>query len=164
VNLRIDDPSAMGKLGESVVLPFEGDIQLADPARLRSGERIALLRTGTVSLIGRTLFGGSLYSAGKVTLDVGDLVTIIGPLSPAVGIVTMNEQPGFQLSTRVVADRIGISRFGSQGYFAHLSLLERIQNDGPVQASWLCFVLLFGAVWKKMSHKSGKADSLEEGH
>jgi hypothetical protein len=146
----IEDLGNRSRNGETVVLPVNGYVETGRETRHETMEYTPLLRSGKVQLIGRTLFGDSVYDAGTITLGIGDLFLVAKPQAGS-GLVVADQQPGLTSVAYVVGDRAYVHRFGTEGYKVSSSLWVRIERDPVIGtlAAAAVFILGLLASWRR---------------
>ena len=142
----IDDILQKAKNGESFVFPIKGSIQIGREPRFETRLSVPILRSGKVSMVGRTLLGGKSYMSDSIALQVGDRFVVEQPHGESSGFVVLNERPGINAIFRTVGKKGSILRFGAKGYEIHTSLLDRLFNDSVLQGLWATFAFVLGYV------------------
>jgi hypothetical protein len=140
VVMTISNVEERAKRGHSVVLPVLGSIEVGRSGPNPAGR--AMLRSGTVTLLGQSLLGSSRYAAGTADLRAGDRFTVLRPHGPAVGFMQVDERPALTVAYRVLGTSGQVSRFASKGYSVGTSLRERVLSDSVLQGLWLTTVAL----------------------
>ncbi len=140
----INDISERARAGSNVVIPLNGRLEVGQSLGLIGGADYPILRSGTVSLLGRSLADASLYQAGMVQLDPGDLFLVDDATDAAYGFVVADERPALAAVFRAVGKKGRVSRFGAKGYEVSTSIRSRVVNDGAIQAAWVTFLTLVG--------------------
>lgn len=140
VVFRLEGFNSQAGQAQSVVLPVSGRIRVGRAVRREVSPDIPILREGSIRLLGKSLWLGTIYEAGSFQLNAGDEVSTIEPRSPAQGLVMVDESPGLSVSVRVVADHASVSRFESEGYSIRSSIVSRLVNDAFVQSTWGMFL------------------------
>ena len=146
VTIEIRDPSARAREGDSVVIPVSGRVEIGREINYASGSGHAMLRSGDVTLLGRSILGSTRYEAGRVQLDPADRFHVESPEDAAFGVVVADERPALSVIYRVVGKRGVVTRFGARGYDVTASIRARLINDNAVQGLWVTFlaVMAFG--------------------
>ena len=135
IELSASDLAENVRSGQSTVFPFAGDARVGaanpDPA---------ILRSGTVTMLGHSIVGRTLYEAQTVELDPGDHFSVQATSSAGFGQIVVNEGPALTVVFHAVGRQGIVSRFGTTGYEVSTSLLDRILNDRAIQGIWVAFL------------------------
>lgn len=148
VEFFLHDPGERAERGQNVIIPIAGRVSLGRNVGFETGATTAILRSGEVTMLGRSIlwwFSDEVYEAGSVDLDLGDTFIVDAPASEAVGFAVINERPALSAAYRVNGRRAQIIRPGpaASGYPVSISFLDRLLNDRFFRA-WS--VLLGGLV------------------
>ncbi len=150
VLFQVSDLKARAAKGASLILPFRGKVEIGRELPSAPIESFPVLRSGTVSILGTTILGDSVYTAGSFELDVGDRFEVFGrneqDTVESTGFVLVNEWPVFTAVSRSVGWGGRVARYGARGYEVGLSVWERISNDGVLQSLWVTFGFASGLV------------------
>jgi hypothetical protein len=138
----VPDPGERARRGRTTVFSFVGAITLGQPNAAETGR--AMVRSGTISMLGRTLLGSNRFEAGTARLGVGDRFVVDRPSGPAFGFVRVDEGPGLTAAYRILAVSGSVKRFGTSGYQVSTSLRDRLLKDHVLQGVWLTTVMLVG--------------------
>ena len=154
VEFLIPDVGARAEAGLGVLIPLAGDVIPGREISFETGATTAVLRAGTVSMLGRSIFsflyGGDVFEAGRVELNVGDQFFVDEPQSSAHGFVLADERPALTAAYRIVGRKGRVVRPGPggsspearMGYPVSVSLLDRVLHDRLFQA----LSVLFGSL------------------
>lgn len=141
----ISDLSSRALAGETVVLPITdilGDVYTGRSIGIDTEGSTALLRSGEVTMLDRSLFGRSVYKAGSETLQTGDQFTIEDPESSTFGFIVADERPALNVAYRVVGRNAYVRRPGGITVPISASLLNRFLHDHLFQGIALLFGML----------------------
>lgn len=142
IEFVVANPSLRNKDGETILIPVSGDVVLGRTINYESYySSTAMVKSGTITMIGRSLFGNHFFESGIYNLNIGDQFVIDNPQSKAYGFVTINEESGMTAAYRVVGKKGKILTPGpvdeNSGYFITTSLLSRFLYDSFFQGiSW----------------------------
>jgi hypothetical protein len=154
VSFVVPDIEKRAKSGETLLFPVSGDIELGQGLTFDTTTAVAILQSGTVRVLGRSLLGPTLFEAGTYPLELGDDLRIEPSLSPSVGVLVAGDHPGLRVSIRGNGKSAMVTRFGSSGYEIRTSLYSRLKNDAALQILWvasLAFVGFARSFWKQES-------------
>jgi hypothetical protein len=157
---RINNLLARADSGETIVLPVRGTIVSSEPVSLETEQKLPLLRSGTIALLGETMIGDEVFTAGKLELSPGDQFVVGNPETPAIGFVVANERPALQATYRVLARAARVVRPGAgdeHGYRVATRIRTRLMNDPVVIAFWLTFIAVVGGLGKFMPNQDQEA-------
>ncbi len=140
LEIWIPDMPARADSGETLVIPVAGQVTSRGVGAMSSGSN-ALLRSGTVRLMGRSIFGDRAFVAGTSELGPGDQFLVEGIRGTAVGLVVADERPALRMAYRVIGDRGIVERPAAGAYTLSVSLFDRALNEPLFQA---LFVILGG--------------------
>ena len=131
IYLRVNDIPARVKRGESILLAITGDVSLGRSVGIETTENQGILRNGSVTMLGRTIFGAGAFEGGTVDLDAGDLfkVTEVDSDSQTRGFVLVDERPAMTAAYRVVGSNAKVSRPGGGSYDVTTSIFARFLGD-----------------------------------
>lgn len=118
----------------ATVLPLVGIIEVGSDA-VDTG---AMLRSGTITLLARTLLGHVVFPARTADVAYGDAIRISGD-GEGVGVLVVNENPAMVVTFRGVGTHALVSRFGGQGYSVAAPLVTRLTADTELQVAWAVF-------------------------
>ena len=139
----IDDIAGRTRRGANVVMAFAGEITLGRSVGVRAGAD-PILRSGTVTLLGRSVLTATPYEIRKITLDTGDRFSVKEPRGDSYGFLVADERPGITTVFRTVGKNGIVARFGSRGYEVSMSIWSRIAKDNTIQGVWVAFGALLG--------------------
>lgn len=113
VEIFIDDIQQKTNLGQTFVFPIDGSIEVGRSVDIETfGESTAVLRSGKVTLIGNSFFGGKHFIAGSHELFLGDKLIFQKQESKSFGFVLINDEPGMQASFRTRAKEAKVIKPG----------------------------------------------------
>jgi uncharacterized protein YjbI with pentapeptide repeats len=150
VEFYVDDPSSRALEGQSAIIPLAGEVFPGRKVGIETRGTTAILRSGKVTMIGRSIFWGlndKIFEAGSVNLDMGDQFFVDTPQSEAFGFAVVNERPAMTAAYRVVGRRAHVVRPGPNasssskvaGYPVSISFLDRLLHDPIFQVLSLFF-------------------------
>lgn len=148
VEFIIMDPPERNKYGETIVIPISGQVILGKTINYESyASSTALVRSGTITMVGKSLIGDQFFESGTHTLNIGDQFKVVKPQSKAYGFVAINEDPGMSAAYRVLGKKGKILTPGpvteSPGYSISTNLISRFLYDSFFQGiSWALASLL----------------------
>ncbi len=142
VDLVIADISSRANSGETVVIPVTGMVSLGRTVGIETPGSTAILRSGKVTMLERSLFEGNIFEADSVVLDAGAMFKVDDPASPALGFIVADERPAFTAAYRVVGNKASVTRAGGGVYPLSVSFLKRLLYDHFFQALSLFFGVL----------------------
>jgi hypothetical protein len=149
----VNDIAQRAATGRSITMPLLGRVELGhspgEPGR-------ALLRSGSVSVLGRSLLGQTRFSAGSTPLEPGDWFFVDRPFGPAAGFIRVDERPALTIVFRALGSAGTVRRFGSTGFTVSASMRDRLLNDTLLQGIWLTTVVLIGLVGRLRPSQPGK--------
>jgi hypothetical protein len=148
--LTVPVPPNIGSRGLVIVMPFRGRVDLGSAGSTET--QAAMLRSGSVSILGRSALGSSRFEAGTSSLDPGDRFFVEHQYGPAIGFIRLDERPALTIVYRVLATKGLIARFGSRGYTLGASMRDRLLKDRVLQGVWLTTVALVGLARKLSKH------------
>ncbi|QNI31589.1 hypothetical protein H7849_21360 [Alloacidobacterium dinghuense] len=154
VTFVIPNVDKRAKSGGTLLFPVSGDIELGQDLTYDASTTVAILQSGTVRVLGRSLLEPTLFEAGTYPLELGDDFRLEAALSPSVGVLVAGDHPGFRVAIRGTSKSATVTRFGSSGYVIRTSLFERLKNDAGLQILWvaaLTFVGFARSFWKEKS-------------
>jgi len=154
LSILIPDIPARADSGSTILLPLVGDVARGGrPLGRRASGSPAILRSGTVRLLGRSLFSGRIFGhplfsartfeAGSTELGPGDVIEVHGTqwTDPAVGFVAVNEAPGMLATYRAIGTEAWVQRAGGGRHAISISLFTRLVHD-----PFFGFISFFSAV------------------
>ena len=135
VEIIVRDPARRAVAGKTLVLPVTGHVSSGSQAGIQTLGGNALLRSGRVTMLVRAMFGGKVFEAGTIELDLGDefRVSEPNPAAPTMGLVVVDERAGMTAAYRVVGRGATVTRPGGATYPVSLSLLRRVAHEPYVQ-------------------------------
>jgi hypothetical protein len=143
--VTIEDLRNRSQNGETVVLPVNGYMEIGREPRHETTKYVPLLRSGKIQLIGKTLFGNSVYDAGTITLGIGDIFIVERPQAGS-GLVLADQLPGLTAVSYTVGDRAYVHRFGTDGYKVSSTLWVRIKKDPIIRGLAAAVVFILGVL------------------
>ena len=135
VELSASDLADSVRSGQPTVFPFVGNAAVGD-----TNPGAAILRSGTVTMMGHSIVGRTLYEAQTVELDPGDHFSVQATSSAGFGQIVVNEGPALTVVFHAVGRQGIVSRFGTAGYEVSTSFSDRILNDRAIQGIWVAFL------------------------
>lgn len=132
--------------GRTVLLALFGDVWIGRPVGVNTAGSTSVVRSGSVSMIGRTLFSGEPFEGGTVSLGAGDQVVAEPEPSPARGFVVADERSAIAVAYQVVGRRVEITRPGGGTFPVTASLLDRVVRDRLSQSVSLAFAGLVALI------------------
>ena len=156
--------------GETIIIPVTGKIDIGRSINYEiHGNSTAIVRSGKVTVIGKSIFGGNYFKSDSYDLNIGDQFSVKNPKSKAYGFVTINEESGMAAAYKIIGKRGSIITPGpiddNSGYEVSTSLLSRFLNDPIIKGVLLAFAILgtmatvlpiFQEVYKRKSNKKRK--------
>lgn len=147
IEFVLNDVSKDANEGFTHIIPINGKVTLGRNISYEThSNSTALLRQGTVVVIGKSLFSNNYYKSSSYDLNIGDEFMIIEPKSKAYGFATVNENSGLIVAYKVIGKEGRILTPGprniNSGYPVSLSFLSKIQNDAFFKGISLCIALL----------------------
>lgn len=142
VEFFVDDPSKRNNNGETILIPISGEVILGRTVNYESySSSTALVKSGSITMVGKSLFGNQFFESGTYNLNIGDRFEIDMPQSKAYGFAVVNEESAMKVAYRVVGKKGKILTPGpvdeGSGYFISTSLLSRFLYDSFFQGiSW----------------------------
>lgn len=142
VEFYVKDPSERNKYGETIVIPISGEVVLGKTVNYESySSSTALVKSGTITMVGKSLIGNQFFESGSHDLNIGDQFKVENPQSKAYGFVAINEEPGMTAAYRVLGKKGKILTPGpveeDAGYFISTTLISRFLYDSFFQGiSW----------------------------
>jgi hypothetical protein len=114
--------------GETILLPVSGEVMVGRTSGIGT---TAILRSGKVSMLGRSVFRSNAFEAGSVELNLGDRfhVTDIDPDSTTLGFVLADQAPGLTAAYRIVGSAGSVTRPGGGMYTVTTSVYQRFLSD-----------------------------------
>lgn len=146
INIYVPDLPARANAGRTVILAVFGDVELGLPLGINTAGSGALLRSGKVSLIGRSAVRGDPFQAGAVELDAGDAVRVSDPEGAAVGFVVADERPALTAAYYVRGRTMQVTRPGGGTYPISASGFQSLTHDRLSQVVSGVFALLAALV------------------
>ena len=149
VEFYISNPSERASHGENIIIPFSGEVILGRAINYESNAyNSALVRSGKITMIGKSIIGNYFFESGTYDLNIGDQFVVENPKSKAFGFVVVNENPAMKVAYRVVGKKGKIVTPGpvnqKSGYFIATTFLSRFLYDSFFQAlSWSFACLIF---------------------
>lgn len=133
--------------GVSYIVPITGNVTLGRNVSFETlSSPTALLRSGSVVVIGKSFLSNDYYKSATHDLNIGDEFRIIKPQSKAYGFATVNENVGMTVAYKVIGKEGRILTPGPRdehsGYPITLSYLSKIENDSFFKGISLCIALL----------------------
>ncbi|WP_299100881.1 hypothetical protein [uncultured Winogradskyella sp.] len=133
--------------GVSYIVPITGNVELGRNVSFETlSSPTALLRNGSVVVIGKSLLSNDYYKSATHELNIGDEFRIIEPQSKAYGFATVNENVGMTVAYKVIGKEGRILTPGprdeNSGYPIALSYLSKIENDSFFKGISLCIAFL----------------------
>jgi hypothetical protein len=142
VNIFVPNLSTRADSSRTVLLALFGEVWAGRPVLVNTRGSTAILRSGKVTLIGRSIFGSDRFEAGSVELDAGDVIEVVDPDGPARGFVLVDERPALTVAFQAQGRRMTITRPGGGTYPLSASVLQRIVRDRLSQAVSLLVAVL----------------------
>jgi hypothetical protein len=116
--------------GHTVSLPFQAmNVVLGREPRTRALRTQPILRSGDVTVLGRTAVQNRIYVAKSSKLRGGDVVTATDNDEPSKVLVRVDERPALQVVMRMEAEKLAISGFYTDPRFEQISLFNMLSND-----------------------------------
>lgn len=114
--------------GETILLPVSGEVMVGRTSGIGT---TAILRSGKVSMLGRSVFRSTAFEAGSVELNLGDRfhVTDIDPASTTLGFVLADQDAGLTVAYRIVGSAGLVTRPGGGTYTVTTSVFQRFLSD-----------------------------------
>ena len=129
--ILIGDIPARAKAGTTIWLEIAGQVTLGRSVGTVTDTRVALLREGRVTMLGRNVLGGGVFDGGSVALDIGDRfeVTDVDEKSETRGFVVADERPAMTVAYRVIGSNAVVYRPGGGHYAVSTSVFARFIGD-----------------------------------
>lgn len=151
VEFVIENPSDKALKGENIIIPFSGDVILGNTVSYATfTDNPGLVRSGKITMIGKSLLNNDFFESGTYDLNVGDQFLVENAKSKAYGFVVVNENPAMEIAYRVVGEKGKIitpgSMGGNEGYFISTTFFSRFLYDSTFQViSWAFASVVFFA-------------------
>jgi hypothetical protein len=142
VTLTIANVEARAQAGKPLVFAVEGSLEIGRAIHRETDPHLAILRSGKVTKLAKTLVGSTVFTAGSRDLDPGDEVSIVAPVSPESGLIRADERPALTVAYRAIARSVTVGRPGGGEYRVGMSMAERAVADPFLQAWWGTLALL----------------------
>ena len=117
--------------GATVVLPLTGQVEAGVELGRPIRGTTAILRSGQVRMLGRSILGDDVFEAGRAELDAGDHFTVEDPEDESLGFVVADQRPGLTAAYRSVGTRGRVTRPGGGNYPLQVSFFQQLRNDHP---------------------------------
>lgn len=133
LSLVVTDLPRRAEAGTTLLLPLVGEVQRGGRliGRTASGST-AILRSGTVQMLGQSIGWHRAFDAGETSLNPGDVFEVEGTRTetePALGFVQVDERPGMLVAYRVLATQGWVRRPGGGRHRLSVSLFSRLARD-----------------------------------
>lgn len=117
--------------GETILLPVSGEVMVGRTSGIETSGTTAILRSGKVSMLGRSVFRSTAFEAGNAELNLGDRfhVTDIDPDSTTLGFALADQDPGLTAAYRIVGSAGSVTRPGGGMYTVTTSVFQRFLSD-----------------------------------
>ena len=125
-DLEVSDPEARARRGQTIVLPLSGRVLVGRTIGIETGATTAMLRTGRVTMLGRSIFRDNVFEAGSLSLEAGDQFVVRGD---SVGVAVVDERAALTAAYRVIATSGQVVRPGGGGFGVAASTLGQLFND-----------------------------------
>jgi hypothetical protein len=142
-DLEVNDPEERARRGQTIVLPLSGRVRVGRTIGIETGATTAMLRSGRVTMLGRSVFRHNVFEAGGLSLEAGDQFVVTGE---SVGVAVVDERPALTAAYRVIATSGQVVRPGGGGYRVAASTLGQLFNDELFLALSALFALSAGVV------------------
>lgn len=142
VEFLVQNPSERTKNGETILVPISGEVVLGKTINYESfSSSTALVKSGTITMVGKSLLGNQFFESGSYNLNIGDQFRVENPESKAYGFVAINEDPAMTAAYRVLGKKGKILTPGpveeNAGYYISTTLISRFLFDSFFQGiSW----------------------------
>ncbi len=153
IEFIVPEPSDESKNGVTTIIPISGKVVLGRVVNYESyNTSTAIVRSGTVKMIGKSLIGNHFFESGTFNLNIGDQFVMEEEDDKAYGFIVVNENPAMTAAYRMVGRRGKIITPGpvdiNSGYYISTSLISRFLYDNFFQGiSWaFASLILFGTL------------------
>lgn len=137
LEIFIGDLAARADSGTTFILPLTGIVESGREVGLEAGGSRAILRSGTVTMLGRSVFSERVFEAGSVGLRAGDQFRVDMQESPSLGFVLADDEPGLTAAYRSVAQQGLVVRPGGGEFLISVPWLDQLLNDPLFRAIFL---------------------------
>lgn len=139
VELHIDDIKNRVDMGETIIIPMSGTINLGRTVNYETfGSSTAIVRKGKVILLGKYFLSKDYFKSASFDLNIGDEFRVEEQIKNAYGFATINENSAMTVAYKVFGKKGKISIPGpvgkGSGYYLSGSLYSRFENDPLVKA------------------------------
>ena len=120
--------------GRTIILTLIGEVKTGRPIGGETRATTSLLRSGTLTMLARPIFGDAMFQAARIELHAGDHFAI-GPQAAdeappsAVGFVLADERPALTALYRIVGRRAQITRAVGSQLPVEAPLVSRFIHD-----------------------------------
>jgi hypothetical protein len=134
----------------SIIIPFRGSIRVGkNVGHQGTFNGYGILKSGEISMIGKSLFQDRYFDAGKYQLSLGDEVIINSETeSESSGVIYIGKENALLVNYRIVAQKAWIKKAGAVDNDAKFqistSLLTRFVKDQLFKTLSLTFASLIG--------------------
>ena len=131
VDIYFTDIRGRADNGETILLPVSGEVMVGRTSGIVTAGTTAILRSGKVSMLGRSVFRSTAFEAGSAELNLGDRfhVTDIAPESTSLGFVLADQDAGLTAVYRIVGSAGSVTRPGGGMYTVTTSVFQRFLSD-----------------------------------
>lgn len=142
IEFIIPKPSDRSKNGVTTIIPISGKVVLGRVINYESyNTSTAIVRSGTVKMIGKSLIGNHFFESGTFNLNIGDQFIMEEENTKAYGFIVVNEDSAMTAAYRMVGSKGKIITPGpvdlNSGYEISTSLISRFLYDNFFQGiSW----------------------------
>lgn len=140
--LKPYDPSSKSVDGITTIIPISGKVILGRALNYELyNSSTAIVRSGVVKMVGKSLLGNHFFESGVIDLNIGDQFIMEDGETKAYGFIVVNEMPAMTAAYRTVGRQGKIITPGpvdnNSGYYISTSLTSRFLNDNFFQGiSW----------------------------
>lgn len=173
--IRIEDPATLSKEGQTRVFPIKGDVVigndignlaipdevlLRDDTETVSGAYMAdiqqvpgqpILRSGTVTIRGESIFSGNFFEARRVALDPGDSVAPVTENNVfSAGFVAIEDCEGclgLRAVVNALGERVTVRHWGAKGYDLSVKDWDGYTKDPVAQFLWTSLFTVASLLW-----------------
>lgn len=158
VFIEITDPAGLSRDGKAISLPFQAiNLSIGREPNMRAAGVQPILRSGEVTVFGRTFVERRLYIAKSTMLRGGDVVTAADPANTFKVFLRVDERPAIQTVSRVEAEKMAISGFFTDIRYENLTIFDMLANDRILTGIWSLIGLAIAVIGVYVSGTSTRA-------
>ncbi|MEO9484580.1 MAG: hypothetical protein ABJG47_14075 [Ekhidna sp.] len=133
----------------AIIIPFLGDVKAGrNVGHLGAYSDYGVLKSGEITMIGKSIWQNKYFEADKYELSLGDEVLMYDAQSEASGLIYIGDEGGLRVSYRIVALKAWIKKPGAVDnetkFQISTSLLNRFLNDQLFKTLSLTIAFLIG--------------------